>query len=43
MRKKTVWIFRVLSHQLYGDTDQHLEVRAAGILYLRDNPEIQLK
>ncbi|XP_028405778.1 OTU domain-containing protein 4-like [Dendronephthya gigantea] len=31
--------FRAVSHQLYGDPGQHLEVRAAGIAYLRDNPE----
>jgi hypothetical protein len=31
--------FRAVSHQLYGNPEQHLEVRAAGIAYMRDNPE----
>ena len=31
--------FRAVSHQLYGDPDQHYEIRAAGIAYMRDNPE----
>lgn len=31
--------FRSVSHQLYGDSSHHHEVRAAGVQYLRDNPE----
>ena len=31
--------FKSVSHQLYGDSSHHLEIRAAGIQYLRDNPE----
>ena len=31
--------FRAVSHQLYGDPEHHLRVRAAGIAYMRDNPE----
>ena len=31
--------FRAVSHQLYADPEQHFEVRAAGIAYMRDNPE----
>ncbi|XP_028410670.1 uncharacterized protein LOC114538965 [Dendronephthya gigantea] len=31
--------FRAVSHQLYGDPERHLEVRAVGIAYLRDNPQ----
>ena len=31
--------FRAVSHQLYGNPEQHLEVRAAGIAYMRDHPE----
>jgi hypothetical protein len=31
--------FRAVSHQLYGDPERHFEVRAAGIAYMRDNPE----
>ena len=31
--------FRAVSHQLYGDPEHHLQVRAAGIAYMRDNPE----
>ena len=27
------------SHQLYGDSHHHLEIRSAGIQYMRDNPE----
>ena len=29
--------FRAVSHQLYGE--QHFQVRAAGVAYMRDNPE----
>ena len=28
-----------VSHQLYGDSQHHLEIRSAGIQYMRDNPE----
>ena len=31
--------FRAVSHQLYGDPEHHLEIIAAGIAYMRDNPE----
>ena len=31
--------FRAVSHQLYGDPEHHLQVRAVGIAYMRDNPE----
>ena len=31
--------FKSVSHQLYGNPSQHLAVRAAGIQYLRENPE----
>jgi hypothetical protein len=31
--------FRAVSHQLYGNPEQHLDVRAAGVQYMRDNPE----
>lgn len=31
--------FKSVSHQLYGNPSQHLAIRAAGIQYLRENPE----
>jgi hypothetical protein len=31
--------FRAVSHQLCGEPEHHLQVRAAGIAYMRDNPE----
>ena len=31
--------FRAVSYQLYGDPEHHLHVRAAGIAYMRHNPE----
>ena len=31
--------FRAVSHQLYGDPVRHLDIRAAGISYMRENPE----
>lgn len=31
--------FKSVSHQLYGDSSHHLEIRATGIQYLRENPE----
>jgi hypothetical protein len=31
--------FRAVSHQLYAYPERHFEVRAAGIAYMRDNPE----
>ena len=31
--------FRAVSHQLYGDPEQHMHVRAAGIAYLQQNPK----
>ena len=31
--------FKSVSHQLYGDSHHHLEIRSAGIQYMRDNPE----
>ena len=29
----------VYNHLLYGNSNHHLEIRAAGVQYLRDNPE----
>ena len=31
--------FRSVSHQLYGDSSHHLQIRKAGIQYLTENPE----
>ena len=31
--------FKSVSNQLYGDSHHHLEIRSAGIQYMRDNPE----
>ena len=31
--------FRAISHQLYGDCYHHLDVRTAGVRYMRENPE----
>ena len=31
--------FRAVSHQLYGDPSHHLDIRVAGIAYMRENPE----
>ncbi len=31
--------FKSVSHQLYGDLNRHLEIRAAGVQYLIDNPQ----
>ena len=31
--------FRAVSHQLYGDPSHHIEIREAGITYMRDNPQ----
>ena len=31
--------FRAVSHQLHGDQNFHLNIRAAGIEYMNDNPE----
>ena len=31
--------FRAVSHQLYGDPSHHLDIRTAGIAYMRENPE----
>ena len=31
--------FRAVSHQLCGDLGYHLDIRAAGVAYMRDNPE----
>ncbi len=31
--------FRAVSHQLYGDLCYHLDIRAAGIAYIKDNHE----
>ena len=33
------YFFRAVSHQLYGDPYHHLQIRQAGIIYLRTNPE----
>ena len=31
--------FKSVSHQLYGDTHHHFEIRSTGIQYMRNNPE----
>ena len=31
--------FRAVLHQLYGDPSHHLDIRDAGIAYMRENPE----
>ena len=31
--------FRAVSHQLYGDPSYHLDIRAAGIVHMRENPD----
>ena len=31
--------FRAVSHQLFGSSDNHLQIRAEGIEHLRDHPE----
>ena len=31
--------FKSVSHQLYGDSNRHLEIRALAVQYLRNNPE----
>ena len=33
------FFFTSASHQLYGDSSHHLELRATGVRYLKDNPE----
>lgn len=33
------FFFRAVSHQLYGNPNSHGIIRAAGIQFLRDNPE----
>ena len=35
----TVFFFRAVSHQLYGDPSHHLFIRQAGVQYLSNNPE----
>ena len=32
-------LFKSISHQLYGDSSHHVEIRAIGLGYLTDNPE----
>ena len=32
-------LFRAVSHQLFGTSDNHLQIRAVGIEHLRDHPE----
>ena len=32
-------LFRSVAHQLYGDPGHHLDIRAAGVYYLIENPE----
>ena len=32
--------FRAVSHQLYGDPNQHLLIRQAGVQFLNNNPEL---
>ena len=31
--------FRSVSHQLYGNNNLHMQVRSAGVQYMRDHPE----
>jgi hypothetical protein len=31
--------FQAVSHQLYGNPERHLEIRAASIAYMRESPE----
>lgn len=31
--------FKSVSHQLYGDSNHHLEIRTTAVQYLRDNPD----
>ncbi|XP_048578012.1 uncharacterized protein LOC125559885 [Nematostella vectensis] len=31
--------FKSVSHQLYGNSNKHAEIRALGVRYLKDNPE----
>ena len=31
--------FRSISHQLYSDSSHHLDIRATGVQYMRENPE----
>ena len=32
-------MFKSISHQLYGDSSRHTEIRAIGVRYLTENPE----
>jgi len=32
-------LFKAVAHQLYNDASRHLEIRAAGVQYLQDNPD----
>ena len=36
---KATAFFRAVSHQLYGDPNNHLLIRQAGVQYLSYNPE----
>ena len=38
-----IFFFKSVSHQLYGDSSHHLEIRATGVDYLRTNPERFIK
>ena len=31
--------FRVISHQLYGESSYHMNIRNVGVNYMRNNPE----
>ena len=31
--------FKSVSHELYGNSNNHAEIRALGVRYLKDNPE----
>lgn len=33
------FLFRAIAHQIYSDSNRHLEIRRAGIQYLQNNPE----
>ena len=39
----TVFSFRVVSHQLYGEPSYHMNICSVGVQYMRNNPEDLLK
>ena len=34
-----VGFFRSVSHQLYGNSNNHMRIRTAGVQFMKDNPE----